>query len=145
MRESIITDFKLFLCGEGTCAWTNKHLHWQIQATFYLWPLSLMAAVAQKEEQSPTNQWLDSSFPVPRVEASLGKMLNPMLPTDASIGVWMRRKHYRVKQRTHMVVSVGLLVAFSTGKGLFPPLVTDFRNSFIYQLATLEMATHIHI
>jgi len=46
-----------------------------------------MAAVAQKEEQSPTNQWLDSSFPVPRVEASLGKMLNPMLPTDASIGV----------------------------------------------------------
>ena len=32
-------------------------------------------------------RWFDSGSPGPHIEASLGKTLNPALPTDASIGV----------------------------------------------------------
>jgi len=47
-------------------------------------------AVAQEEEQSPAN-WkvsgLIPSFPLPHAEVSLGKTLNPTVPSNASIGV----------------------------------------------------------
>ena len=47
-------------------------------------------AVAQEEEQSPTNRKRgDSGFPGSLVEASSGNTLIPTLPTDASIGVSM--------------------------------------------------------
>ena len=45
------------------------------------------AAVAQEEEQSPANQTSTPGFSGPHVELSLGKTLNPTLPTNASIGV----------------------------------------------------------
>jgi len=47
------------------------------------------AVVAQEEEQSPTNRKVGGSTPAsgPHIEVSLGKTLNPTLPTDASIGV----------------------------------------------------------
>jgi len=52
----------------------------------------LGAAVAQEAERSRTIRkvgGLTHDFPRPHVEVSLGKKLNPTLPTDASIGVCM--------------------------------------------------------
>jgi len=50
------------------------------------------ASVAQAEEQSPINRKVGGStpgFPGPHAEESLGKTLNPVLPRNAAIGVWM--------------------------------------------------------
>jgi len=40
--------------------------------------------VAQEEEQSPTNRKV-GGFPGPHVKVSLGKILNPTLPTDVIV------------------------------------------------------------
>ena len=47
------------------------------------------SSVGRAVAHQPEGRWFDSGFPGLHVEESLGKTLNPMLPTDVSIGVWM--------------------------------------------------------